>query len=95
MEQPPRGSRRSPVYSPITVTTPCAPTNNVAVVSGAKDEFGFELPEAQDNVTTTLALDFGDNDPADLLYCIDGDSGTIYHAGAKDMDIFMMTIEKR
>ncbi|MDH7487797.1 MAG: GEVED domain-containing protein, partial [Anaerolineae bacterium] len=41
-------------------TIPCQPTNNVAVVSGAQDEYGFEIPEVQDNVTVTLGLDFGD-----------------------------------
>jgi len=46
--------------SPITETNPCAPTNNVVVVSGAVDEFGFEVPEVQDNEPVTLGLDFGD-----------------------------------
>ena len=46
--------------SPITDTIPCAPTNNVAVVSGAKDEYDFEAPEAQDNEQTSQEVDFGD-----------------------------------
>jgi len=35
------------VVSPITETVMCDPTNNIAVVSGAIDELGNELPEKQ------------------------------------------------
>jgi len=59
----------SPIYteieymvavSPITPTVPCAPTNNVAVVSGAKDDLGHDiLPWVQDNVLITITAGAG------------------------------------
>ena len=47
--------------SPITKTVTCDPTTNIAVVSGAIDETGTELPEAQAHAQVRITqTDYGD-----------------------------------
>ena len=47
--------------SPIAKTVTCDPTTNIAVVSGAVDEAGMELPEAQAHAQVRITqIDYGD-----------------------------------